>query len=69
MIDKGYTDCGCGQGWISGTVLDPFMGSGTTLAVAKSLGRKGIGIEINPNYCKLAIKRLQKIPLPMELNG
>ena len=39
------------------TVLDPFAGSGTTLAVARGLGRSAIGIEINPEYVKLIEKR------------
>ena len=46
---------GCPKG---GTVLDPFMGSGTTLKVARDLGRKGIGIELNPEYIELAEKRI-----------
>lgn len=62
-----YTDCGCNAGFTSGVVLDPFAGSGTVGAVAKRLGRKYIGIELQPKYCKLHIKRLQGIPLPMEL--
>ncbi len=42
------------------TVLDPFFGSGTTGAVAKRLGRDYIGIELNPNYCVKAEKRIEE---------
>ena len=45
----------------SHTILDPFFGSGTTGVVAKRLGREYIGIELNPDYIKIAENRLLKI--------
>jgi DNA modification methylase len=46
-----------------GTVLDPFMGSGTTALVARRLGRKSIGIELNRDYADLCARRLQQLSL------
>jgi DNA modification methylase len=55
---------GCPQ---DGVVLDPFAGSGTTLAVAQRLGRKSIGTDLSEEYLKLASKRLGAISMPMIL--
>jgi DNA modification methylase len=55
--DRGVVPC---------TVLDPFIGSGTTALVARRLGRKTIGIELSPEYAKLAARRLQQLSLLAE---
>lgn len=46
------------------TVLDPFLGSGTTVAVARELGRHGVGCELNPEYAALARIRIGKAEKP-----
>jgi len=45
--------------FVGDTILDPFLGSGTTLVACLETNRVGIGVEINRNYCKLAMKRLE----------
>jgi DNA modification methylase len=49
---------GCPPG---GTVLDPFFGSGTTGEAALKLGRRYIGIDLNPDYCRLAEERMKGV--------
>jgi len=62
MPPKLVTPCilaGCPEG---GTVLDPFAGSGTVLAVARQHGRSGVGIDLNPEYLALARERIERTP-------
>ena len=47
------------------TILDPFSGAGTTGYVAERLGRKYIGIELNPSYCEMAETRIEAVKLPL----
>lgn len=55
---------GCQAG---GTVLDPFCGAGTSLLVADRLGRDGIGIELNPDYAKMAERRCREPGFTFEI--
>ena len=45
------------------TVLDPFLGSGTTALVARKHGRRAIGIELSPAYCEMAARRTRQLSL------
>jgi tRNA G10 N-methylase Trm11 len=59
VYETELSDCGCGAGFKSGIVLDPFMGSGTTAIVARRLRRSWLGIELSPEYIEIAIARLR----------
>ena len=57
--------CECGAGEpVPCVVLDPFLGSGTTVAVARELGRWGVGCELSPEYAELARRRIGKTERP-----
>ena len=63
---KGYKPtCSCNVEFKKGVVLDPFVGSGTTLKVARNLNIDSIGIELNPEYIKIIKKRLFKGHQPL----
>jgi hypothetical protein len=55
--------------WVPGIVLDPFLGSGTTLEVARVLGRTGVGGECSSTYIQLARERLGLMALDVWQNG
>lgn len=57
---------GCKPG---GVVLDPFCGTGTSLLAAQQSGRRGVGIDLNPDYLKLALQRCQQAPLALDDGG
>jgi DNA modification methylase len=76
--DKNGHPCPKPLGWMAWAVklgsddgdliLDPFMGSGTTLVAAKRLGRRAIGIDIEEKYCEIAVDRLRQQSLfPVEI--
>ena len=66
-IDRGYTDCSCGERFEPGIVLDPFAGSGTALLVAEKLDRNWVGIELSSEYIDMALKRIDPVRLQNKL--
>ena len=64
IVEKGFSDCGCGKGFRKGIILDCFGGLGTTISVAKKLARTGIGIELNEKYCERANQILAGFKVP-----
>lgn len=57
MVEDAIQDCSHRKG----TILDPFAGSGTSLIAAERTGRIGYGIEIDPQYCDVALRRLRAV--------
>ena len=58
--------CECGAPTVPATVLDPFVGRGTTAIVAQGLGRRSVGLDLNREYLDLARRNLEAVNLPLE---
>ena len=58
----GWTDCGHNN-YQPGVVLDPFLGSGTTAVVARKMGLKCVGVELNQEYIEMIRRRTQQLSL------
>jgi methylase of polypeptide subunit release factors len=63
IVHGGLSVCGHHSDHRVGTVLDPFLGSGTTALVARKNGRHCVGIEINEKYCAMAAERNSQLSL------
>jgi len=59
--------CKCNAGKVPSLVLDPFAGSGTTLWVAKKLGRRAVGYELSEEYCQLALERNRQMGMELQV--
>jgi len=59
--------CDCNADVVPATVLDPFAGSGTTLAVAQRLGRRSVGADLSAEYLALAKTRLEAVSFPLPI--
>ena len=57
MVADAIRDCSRRKG----IVFDPFAGSGTTLIAAERTGRRGFGIELDPLYCDVSLRRLRSV--------
>ena len=57
--------CECGADTVPSTVLDCFVGRGTTCIVAQRLGRRSIGLDLNLDYLALARRNLEATNLPL----
>jgi len=64
----GWTNCNCEAGFRNGIVLDPFMGSGTVGYVAACNQRNWAGIELNPEYIEMAMRRINSAELGVPVN-
>ena len=61
--------CACDVAVVPATVLDPFVGSGTTAVAAQRVGRRAVGVDASIDYLDLAQKRIGAVSMPLQLGG
>ena len=69
ILNEWIPTCDCNAATVPATVLDCFIGRGTTAIVAQQLGRRAVGVDLNLEYLEMSRKNLEAVTLPMQLGS